>query len=57
MRTRRTTVWLLLAGLALACRHQGEPTVPPDPNTPVLVEVVSHFQGDVVIYLLRGSQR
>ena len=28
-----------------------------DPNTPVLVEIESHFQGDVVIYLQRGGQR
>ena len=57
MRAKRTTTWLLLAGLALACRHQGEPTMAPDPDRTVLVEVASHFQGDVVIYLLRGSQK
>jgi hypothetical protein len=57
MRMLRTTGWMLLASLTLACRHQGEPTMTADPNRPVLVEVESHFQGDVVIYLLRGSQR
>jgi hypothetical protein len=57
MRARRITLGLLLAGLALACRPKGEPTVAPYPDTPVLVEVQSHFQGDVVIYLLRGGQR
>jgi len=58
MRTIRTGLWILVATLAAgACRHKGEPTLSPDPNTPVLVEVESHFQGDVVIYLLRGTQR
>jgi hypothetical protein len=46
---------------ALACHHrtsdQGERNTAQDPNTPVLVEIESHFQGDVVIYLMRGSQR
>ncbi len=45
---------------SLACHHHrpdetGSTT--PDLNTPVLVEVDSHFQGDVVIYRLRGGQR
>jgi len=45
---------------SLACHHHrpdetGSTT--PDLNTPVLVEVDSHFQGDVVIYLLRSGQR
>jgi hypothetical protein len=58
MLTRRTAMLgMLVAGLVLACRPKGEPTVAPDPDTPVLVEVVSHYQGDVVIYLLRGGQR
>lgn len=57
MRTRPILLSLMLAGLILACRHKGEPSVAPDPDTPVLVEVQNHFQGDVVIYLLRGSQR
>jgi hypothetical protein len=57
MRTRRVALWLIMAGVVLACRAKGEPTVAPDPDTPVLVEVQSHYQGDVVIYLLRGGQR
>jgi hypothetical protein len=51
---------LLITLASLACRHhQADDTsrTPPDPNTPVLVEVESHFQGDVVIYLLRSGQR
>jgi hypothetical protein len=57
MRVGRTGRWLLLMGLALACRRPDEATIAPDPDRTVLVEVVNHFQGDVVIYLLRGSQR
>ena len=58
MRTMRTALWILLAAGAVdACRHRGEPTLAPDPNTPVLVEVENHYHGDVVIYLLRDSQR
>jgi hypothetical protein len=54
----RRALWILLAAGAVgACRHKGEATVAPDPNTPVLVEVENHYHGDVVIYLLRGSQR
>ncbi|HET6576751.1 MAG TPA: hypothetical protein VFG66_00410 [Gemmatimonadales bacterium] len=29
----------------------------PDPNATVAVEVESHFQGDIIIYLVQGSQR
>jgi hypothetical protein len=58
MRTIRTVLLVLLVALAAAgCRHKGESDVAPDPNSPLLVEIESHFQGDVVIYLLRGSQR
>jgi hypothetical protein len=57
MRRRQIGGWILLAALTLGCRHRGEPTVAPDPDTPVLVEIESHYQGDVVIYLLRGSAR
>ena len=57
MRTMRAALWILLAVGAAACRHKGDPTIAPDPNMPVLVEVENHFQGDVVIYLLRGSQK
>ena len=54
---------LLLVTVALsgatACRPKSdEPSTPaPDPETPVLVEVESHFQGDVTIYLVRGNLR
>ena len=59
MRTFCAALFLTLA--SLACHHHqpdDETTkTPPDPNTPVLVEIESHFQGDVVIYLLRSGQR
>jgi hypothetical protein len=53
----------VLAGAILvatigACRSKGPDTSPaPDPNTPVVVEVENHNLSDVVIYLVRGSQR
>jgi hypothetical protein len=48
---------ILLAALG-ACRSNGPDTSPtPDPDTPVLVEVENHYLGDVVIYLVRGTQR
>jgi hypothetical protein len=51
---------LCITFASLACHHQHPDDVsgtPADLNTPVLVEVDSHFQGDVVIYLLRSGQR
>jgi len=60
MRASRATAWLILlmAG-GTACRRQdgATPAVAPDPNTPVPVEVENHYQGDVVVYLLRGTQK
>jgi hypothetical protein len=58
MRTLCAALWITLA--SLACHHRSKTdttTTVPDPNTPVLVEIESHFQGDVVIYLMRGNQR
>jgi hypothetical protein len=59
MRTFCAALFLTLASLACHHHHQDDEATntPPDPNTPVLVEVDSHFQGDVVIYLLRSGQR
>ncbi len=59
MRTFCAALFFALASLACHHHHQDDTSsnTPPDPNTPVLVEVDSHFQGDVVIYLLRSSQR
>jgi hypothetical protein len=59
MRNLCAALWITLSSLACHHRHQDDTTTneAPDPNTPVLVEVDSHFQGDVVIYLLRGGQR
>jgi hypothetical protein len=60
MRTLCAALWITLASLACHHRPQGDTPAPgpaPDPNTPVLVEIESHFQGDVVIYLMRGNQR
>lgn len=59
MRTLRTALLgLMLAAVGAGCRSKGSDTsVQPDPNTMVPVEVESHFMGDVVIYLVRGSDR
>ena len=58
MRALRATAWvMLLTASGAACRGGAAPAVAPDPNTPVPVEVENHFQGDVVVYLLRGSQK
>ena len=49
----------LLCTTALAACHSNAPdtSVEPDPNAPVLVEVESHYQGDVIVYLVTGSTR
>lgn len=59
MRTLRMGLaGLLLLALLGACRSKGAPGwTAPDPDAAVRVEVESHYQGDVVIYLARGSQR
>jgi hypothetical protein len=58
-RGARTVGLSLLVGLTiLGCRKRNAETRPaPDPNTPVPVEIESHFMGDVTIYLVRGGQR
>jgi len=49
---------ILVALTILGCRKRDAATTPaPDPNTPVPVEIESHFMGDVTIYLVRGSLR
>jgi hypothetical protein len=49
---------VLVALTVLGCRKRDAETRPaPDPNTPVPVEIESHFMGDVTIYLVRGSLR
>ena len=59
MRTARIVGLSLLVALTLlGCRKRDAETRPaPDPNTPVPVEIESHFMGDVTIYLVRGSLR
>jgi len=60
LRTYFSLATLALTALTFtACRPKGEAASrpAPDPNTPVPVEVESHFQGDVTIYLVRGSLR
>lgn len=55
-------VWLglSLGAAAGGCHSKGDGSaVEPkaDRNTPVVLEVESHYQGDLVIYLLQGNQR
>ena len=62
VRARRTArivgLSLMVALTLLGCRKRDAETGPaPDPNTPVPVEIESHFMGDVTIYLVRGSLR
>ena len=59
MREARILGLAVVVALAvLGCRKHDAATTPaPDPNTPVAVEVQSHFMGDVTIYLVRGSLR
>jgi hypothetical protein len=46
---------LMAAGLA--CHSRSEPgSGPPDPATPVVLDVENHVQGDVVVYLQHGNQ-
>jgi hypothetical protein len=55
----RSYLWLATLVLTLAaCRHGGEDTPPAvDPDATVLVQVENHFRGDVIIYLVVGTQR
>ena len=59
MRTLRAAlVGLMLLAALGACRSKGSTlSAAPDPNTLVQVEVENHYMGDVVIYLVRGSDR
>jgi hypothetical protein len=59
VRTARIAGLSILVALTfLGCRKRDAATTPaPDPNTPVPVEIESHFMGDVTIYLVRGSMR
>jgi hypothetical protein len=61
MHAIREVLWSLMLVAAVAgCRSKGAKTAPEpeaDPNTPVVVDVENHYQGDVVIYLVQGSQR
>jgi hypothetical protein len=59
VQTLRAGLSVLLAAAALgACRSKGPSAAPePDSNAQVDVEIESHFQGDVIIYLVQGSQR
>lgn len=59
MHAVRTALWVMALVIVLgACRSKGaETSVGPDPDTPVVVEVENHYQGDVVVYLAQGSQR
>jgi hypothetical protein len=55
---RTAGLFLLVALTVLGCRKRDAETRPaPDPNTPVPVQIESHFMGDVTIYLVRGSLR
>jgi hypothetical protein len=57
MRTDRAVLLLLLSVLG-ACRSRGPDTsVQPDTNAMVSVEVESHYQGDIIVYLVQGDQR
>jgi len=55
----RMALWtVVLAAAAGACRQRtGSESAMPDPSATVLVEVESHFMGDIVVYLVAGSQR
>ena len=60
LRTAFSHAAVALAALALvSCgrKSEGESPPAPNPDAPVLVEVESHFQGDVTIYLVRGGLR
>ncbi|HUR94766.1 MAG TPA: hypothetical protein VMY76_09295 [Gemmatimonadales bacterium] len=61
MRAMREVLWgALLVAAVNGCGSRNAEAAPEpelDPDTPVLVEIDSHFQGDVIIYLAQGSQR
>ena len=59
MRTHRRYQWLAtLVVLLAACRHGGgDEPAPVDMNATVAVQVENHYRGDVVVYLVVGTQR
>ena len=58
MRAVRMLGWALLLTLTAGCHKRDEASQPaPDPNAIVPVEIENHHQGDVTIYLVRGSLR
>ena len=59
MHVMRSYRWLAVLALTVAaCRHAGdEAPAQADPDTTVLVQVESHYHGDVIIYLVVGTQR
>jgi hypothetical protein len=60
MRNATTTAFtaLLLTSALASCHSKAdEPSVAPDPDAQVLVEVESHYQGDVIVYLVTGNTR
>lgn len=61
MRIWRSAALALLtlnSAAGAAChRHPATDAPAPDPNAPVPLTVENHYYGDVVIYLVHGSQR
>lgn len=51
------TALLLTSGLMACHGKTPDDSVEPDPNAQVLVEVESHYQGDVIVYLVTGNTR
>jgi hypothetical protein len=46
-----------LVAVGVACHGRSDPgAAPPDPATPVVLDVENHVQGDVVVYLRHGNQ-
>jgi len=56
VRAVRVVGWVVMIAATGGACHARTDSVPA-PSTPVAVEVESHFMGDVVVYLLAGSQR
>jgi hypothetical protein len=60
MKIQPTRTWPLLLTLLFAgcaSHHRGPQEPAASPNTPVELEVENHNWSDIVIYLVRGSQR
>ena len=59
-RARAALLGLLVATLIGGCRSKGAATTgqpEPAPDTPVPVEIESHYHGDLVIYLVQDGHR